>query len=100
MMCETGRFRLRRDQHEDRPPLLAWDDGPAWEFWLEVKPSPGGRYVVLEGSLRRPTTHGVVEQPPAADGGNGQAAHAANADRSAEPSAEPSAPAAKGETTA
>ena len=55
MMCDTGRLRLRRDPHDDHPPAVAWDDGPPWEFWLEVKPSPGGRYLVLEASLRRNT---------------------------------------------
>jgi superfamily II DNA or RNA helicase len=66
LMCDTGRCRLRREHSEDRPPTIAWDDGPPWEFWLEVKPSPGGRYMTLEASLRRP----VVTRGSAARGAN------------------------------
>ena len=52
LMCRTGRARLRKGK-EDTGEALTWDDGPAWEFWLEFKPSPGGRYQILDGSLRR-----------------------------------------------
>ena len=52
-MCQTGRCRLRRSQHDDALEPLAWDDGEPWEFWLEIRSSPGGRYYVLDGSLRR-----------------------------------------------
>jgi hypothetical protein len=54
-ICDTGRGRVRRTITEaaDMPGPLAWDDGPAWEFWLDVGRSPGGRNYVLGGSLRR-----------------------------------------------
>jgi superfamily II DNA or RNA helicase len=52
LMCQTGRARLRKGK-EDTADALAWDEGPPWEFWLEFKPSPGGRYQILDGSLRR-----------------------------------------------
>jgi superfamily II DNA or RNA helicase len=54
-MCDTGRARLRKPLSEatDIPGPIAWDDGPAWEFWLEVGRSPGGRNYVLGGSLKR-----------------------------------------------
>ena len=53
LMCQTGRCRLRTRPGQDHPEPLAWDDGPPWEFWLEVKTSAGGRYYVLDASLRR-----------------------------------------------
>ncbi len=53
LMCQTGRARLRISSGEDHPRPLSWDDGPAWDFWLEVRTSPGGRYFILDGSLRR-----------------------------------------------
>jgi superfamily II DNA or RNA helicase len=54
-ICDTGRARLRKPLAEasDIPGPLVWDDGPAWEFWLEVGRSPGGRNYVLGGSLKR-----------------------------------------------
>jgi superfamily II DNA or RNA helicase len=52
---------------------LAWDDGEPWEFWLEIKTSAGGRYYILEASLRRaaqaelapplPPTNGDAVEP-------------------------------------
>jgi superfamily II DNA or RNA helicase len=55
LMCQTGRSRFRAAANSDRLDPLEWDPGMAWEFWLEIKTSAGGRYYVLEGSLRRPT---------------------------------------------
>jgi hypothetical protein len=52
-MCQTGRCRLRRSEASDALEPLAWDDGDPWEFWLEIRTSPGGRYYLLDGSLRR-----------------------------------------------
>ncbi len=52
LMVDTGRARLRKGK-EENPPELTWDAGPPWEFWLEFKASPGGRYQILDGSLRR-----------------------------------------------
>src|SRR5437867_7591698 len=52
-MVETGRCRLRYATGDNDVAPLAWDDGQPWEFWLDVKSSPGGRYYVLDGSLRR-----------------------------------------------
>jgi superfamily II DNA or RNA helicase len=56
-ICDTGRARVRRaalSEASDLPGPLSWDDGPPWEFWLDVGRSPGGRNYVLNGSLRRP----------------------------------------------
>ena len=52
-MCQTGRARLRRSASDDTLEPLEWDEGEAWEFWLEIRTSPGGRYYILDGSLRR-----------------------------------------------
>lgn len=63
-ICNTGRARVRRAVAEgsDLPGPLSWDDGPPWEFWLDVGRSPGGRNYVLNGSLRRPS-----DRPSAGD---------------------------------
>ncbi len=53
LICQTGRCRMRKLPPDDVPTALQWDDGGAWEFWLEIKTSPGGRNYVLDGSLRR-----------------------------------------------
>ena len=52
-MCLTGRCRLRRSPSESALEPLAWDEGEPWELWLEIRASPGGRYYLLDGSLRR-----------------------------------------------
>jgi superfamily II DNA or RNA helicase len=62
-LCQTGRCRLMINDDAALVPLR-WDDGPPWEFCLHLKPSPGGRYLVLDGMFRRerpvPTTHAAV----------------------------------------
>ncbi|QOV87602.1 DEAD/DEAH box helicase [Humisphaera borealis] len=51
-VCATGRCRLApRDGRSLAS--LSWDEGPPWEFSLRIQPSPGGRYLVLEGALHR-----------------------------------------------
>jgi hypothetical protein len=53
LMCGTGRCFLRESKEEPELRPLAWDDGPPWEFWLDVVPEPRGKNYVLTGSLRR-----------------------------------------------
>jgi superfamily II DNA or RNA helicase len=54
MMCSTGRCCLRLTQQgTDDMPVLEWDDGDQWEFWLEVaRDEAAGRFVV-SGILKR-----------------------------------------------
>jgi superfamily II DNA or RNA helicase len=60
-LCRTGRFRLRRKRGTETSELLTWDDGPAWEIWLDVREGREGREgreeedggCTLTGSLRR-----------------------------------------------
>ena len=52
-LCRAGRARLRRTDGEDDPPLLRWDDGPAWKFAIDVRADPGGKRWNWRGSLRR-----------------------------------------------
>jgi len=71
-MCETGRCRLRRANQDDALEPLSWDGSPPWEFWLEIKASPGGRYYVLDGSLRRGEERMAIAEPRMLlRGGNG-----------------------------
>jgi superfamily II DNA or RNA helicase len=58
MLCATGRLYLRR--HPSNPDLvgpLSWDDGPAWELTIEVRPETPS-YVIdgalVRGAERRP----------------------------------------------
>ena len=51
-LCRTGRFRLRRNRSTESSELLTWDDGPAWEIWLDVREEEDGS-CSLTGSLRR-----------------------------------------------
>ena len=46
--------RLRRTDGEEDPPTLRWDDGPPWQFGLDVRPDPGGKRWSWRGSLHRP----------------------------------------------
>ncbi len=54
LMCQTGRCRFRPAGNNERLEPLEWDDHQPWEFWLGIGSSAGGRYYVLEASLRRP----------------------------------------------
>ncbi|MFO0957278.1 MAG: DEAD/DEAH box helicase [Isosphaeraceae bacterium] len=51
---KTGRARLRRAEGEDEPPSLRWDDGPPWQFWIDIRPADSsGKRWLWRGSLRR-----------------------------------------------
>ncbi len=52
MLCATGRFRLRRGASLDDLEPLAWQDGDAWELWLEAREDESGGCMV-SASLRR-----------------------------------------------
>ncbi len=53
-LCRTGRCRLRRTEDEDDPPALRWDDGPPWEFWIDIRVAdPVARRWTWRGILRR-----------------------------------------------
>ena len=52
-VCATGRCRLSPRDGRGLS-TLSWDEGAPWEFSLRIQPSPGGRYLVLEGTLHRP----------------------------------------------
>ncbi|HET6249977.1 MAG TPA: SNF2-related protein [Tepidisphaeraceae bacterium] len=49
--CDTGRCRLRLNQHSDALETLAWDDA-IWEFWLTGKRDEAAGKFVLSGELR------------------------------------------------
>ncbi len=52
MMCGTGRCMLRQDRSNELMPIR-WDDGPAWELWLEVRPDEPSKGYAITGMLRR-----------------------------------------------
>ena len=54
LMCAAGRCFFRREIKGNSELLrLAWDDGPAWDFGLDVVPEPDGKHYLLMGTLRR-----------------------------------------------
>jgi superfamily II DNA or RNA helicase len=61
VLCATGRCRLRRRPDELDPPHLAWDGGPPWELWLEVRRGPKG--LTVEGGLRRGDEKRALSEP-------------------------------------
>jgi len=68
LMCQTGRCRFRPTANNDRLESLGWDDHQPWEFWLEIKTSAGGRYYLLEASLRRAAQVDAAIALPAKNG--------------------------------
>ena len=58
-LCRTGRCRLRRTDGEEDPPGLRWDDGPPWQFWLDVRQESGGKRWTWRGALHR--KHGRMD---------------------------------------
>jgi hypothetical protein len=58
-LCRTGRCRLRRTEGEDDPPGLRWDDGPPWQFWLDVRQDSAGKRWTWRGALHR--KHGRMD---------------------------------------
>jgi len=56
LLCATGRLFLRvrnADPDEALVGPLAWDDGPAWELAVRVRPDEGRSAYIVEGALRR-----------------------------------------------
>ena len=52
LMGATGRCRVRRRAKENSELFpVAWDDGPAWDFGIDVVPD--GQHYMLTGALRR-----------------------------------------------
>jgi hypothetical protein len=52
-ICATGRCLLRLAPGDTEMTPLEWDDGPAWELWLEARRSRANNCYVITGSLRR-----------------------------------------------
>lgn len=63
LICQSGRCRLRLSPSSQEHNWLKidWDDGPAWEFRLEVAPVPEGWE--LKGVLRRGETQMELKEP-------------------------------------
>ena len=52
LLCESGRCRLM-DKHGESGPILRGDEGPPWEFHLDVGKDADDAHYVLSGTLRR-----------------------------------------------
>jgi superfamily II DNA or RNA helicase len=62
-MCSTGRCRLRRSPDDAELPVLHWDDGEPWEFWLQVTRDRSGSHYLVQGDLRRGAERLALAQP-------------------------------------
>jgi superfamily II DNA or RNA helicase len=62
-LCQTGRcfLRLKKDDADLVP--LHWDEGPPWEFWLEVRPEPSGKSYTITADLRRGEARMALSTP-------------------------------------
>jgi superfamily II DNA or RNA helicase len=61
-ICQTGRCRLR-SQEDTEPAPLDWDNGPAWEFWVEVERQDSSGQYQLSGVLRREEARMPLAEP-------------------------------------
>ncbi|MFM1801075.1 MAG: hypothetical protein RJA81_427 [Planctomycetota bacterium] len=53
-LVRTGRCRIRRSESaQEEPPVLRWDEGPAWKFGLDIKSDATGKRWTWRGALRR-----------------------------------------------
>ena len=52
-ICQSGRCYLRSSPDDKELRKLHWDDGPGWEFWVEIEKAPSGDHFALSGVLRR-----------------------------------------------
>jgi SNF2 family DNA or RNA helicase len=50
VLCKSNRCFVRQSREAELQPLT-FDNGPAWEFWLEIKERPTD--YIVEGSLKR-----------------------------------------------
>lgn len=62
-ICQTGRCYFRSLPQNGDLQLLRWDDGPAWEFWVEVQKPPGSTDFLLTGVLQRAANRLEVAAP-------------------------------------
>ncbi len=51
LMCSTGRCRVRRFEKDEELPVVTWDEGGPWKFWLASELADG--QYVFKGLLRR-----------------------------------------------
>jgi len=61
-MARTGRLRLHAGPPEEIGAALAWDDGAAWQFVLELRADGAERWR-LEGALRRDGERMELREP-------------------------------------
>ncbi len=63
MICQTGRCRLRLSPRSTESTPILWDDGPAWELWLECELDESKKEYVIQGSLRRGEERRGISEP-------------------------------------
>ena len=52
MLARTGRLHLsHHGETHDSP--MAFDDGPPWQWWVEIRPEADGKHYALRGQFRR-----------------------------------------------
>lgn len=66
-LCATGRCWLKLNENPAEYPVIAWDDGPAWQFHLKMhRDEPRERYLITgllvrqDGAVQMPLTDPVM----------------------------------------
>jgi superfamily II DNA or RNA helicase len=53
-LARSNRLRVRRTEGEEDPPSARWDDGPPWQFGIDIRPAdPSGKRWTWRGMLKR-----------------------------------------------
>jgi hypothetical protein len=63
LICRTGRCRLKYSPQLLGERAIAWDDGEAWQFWVQIRPHEYREAYVVEGSLRRDGEQQALSKP-------------------------------------
>jgi len=59
----TARLYIREGRYSAEPTPLEWDDGPAWQLWLEVTKDPKGKRYHVGGVFKRGEERRGVTEP-------------------------------------
>jgi len=62
-LCESGRFCRLAEANDGPWVAFTWDDGPPWEFLLEIKKTPDDRHWQIWGGLQRGEQRAALEDP-------------------------------------
>ncbi len=62
-ICQSGRCYLRLSPEDKELRKVHWDDGPGWEFWVEIQKPPASNDYLIAGVLRRGESRMELAEP-------------------------------------